>query len=254
MADVYLAVSKGMARFNKLVVLKCLRRRLLEEEPSGDASRTDQKNEFLAMFLDEARLAARLNHPNIVQTNEVGEDGEPLLHRDGVPRGPAAQPDRRTRLGARTGASRWRCTLRILVDALAGPALRARARRLRRHAARGRAPRRRRPHNIFVTYDGQVKVVDFGIAKAAAARRRRRAPACSRARSRTWRPSRRCGEQRRSPRRLFAVGVMLWEALAGPAAVEDKGPRRSVLPRVVEPVTSPIRGRAGGGMRNTVRS
>ena len=63
MADVYLAVVQGPAGFNKLVVVKQIRAQLADDP------------DFLAMFLDEGRLAARLNHPNVVQTNEVGEDG-----------------------------------------------------------------------------------------------------------------------------------------------------------------------------------
>src|SRR5689334_3096969 len=61
MADVYLAVSRGPMGFNKLVVIKRLRPALAEEVS------------FRTMFLDEARLAARLNHPNVVHTYEVGE-------------------------------------------------------------------------------------------------------------------------------------------------------------------------------------
>src|SRR5688572_13026062 len=64
MADVYLAVVRGPAGFNKLTVLKKLR-----EARVGDPS-------YVAMFLDEARLAARLNHPNVVHTYEVGEQGD----------------------------------------------------------------------------------------------------------------------------------------------------------------------------------
>src|SRR5262252_9515057 len=64
MATVYLAVVRGPAGFNKLVVVKCLRPSLAAEP------------EFLEMFLAEARLAARINHPNVVQTNEVGFDGD----------------------------------------------------------------------------------------------------------------------------------------------------------------------------------
>jgi serine/threonine-protein kinase len=60
MADVYLAVSMGPAGFSKLQVIKRLRP-MLADEP-----------ELRTMFLDEARLAARLNHRNVVQTNEVG--------------------------------------------------------------------------------------------------------------------------------------------------------------------------------------
>src|SRR3954451_1865397 len=62
MANVYLAVVLGPAGFNKLLVVKALR-----EDVLGNSE------EFVHMFLDEARLSARLNHPNIVQTYEIGE-------------------------------------------------------------------------------------------------------------------------------------------------------------------------------------
>src|SRR5260221_2351709 len=61
MAAVCLAVARGPMGFNKLVVIKRLRPQLAEEEG------------FREMFLDEARLAARLNHPNVIHTYEVGE-------------------------------------------------------------------------------------------------------------------------------------------------------------------------------------
>src|SRR5215212_10124416 len=64
MAQVFLALARGPAGFNKLAVIKQIREQLADDP------------EFLTMFLDEARLAARLNHPNVVQTNEVGEDGK----------------------------------------------------------------------------------------------------------------------------------------------------------------------------------
>src|ERR1700691_2053645 len=63
MARVFLAVAQGPGGFNKLVVLK-----QIDEAYAGDA-------DFVSMFLDEARLAARRRHPNVVQTNEVGEEG-----------------------------------------------------------------------------------------------------------------------------------------------------------------------------------
>src|SRR5215475_13051176 len=80
MADVFLAAIAGPvgSGFSKLTVIKRLRENLAEDP------------EFVAMLLDEARIAARLNHPNVVQTNEVGEvegryyiameylDGQPL--------------------------------------------------------------------------------------------------------------------------------------------------------------------------------
>ena len=62
MAEVFLAVVTGPAGFNKLQVVKKLRHELTDDA------------EHLSMFLDEARLAARLNHRNVVQTFEVGEE------------------------------------------------------------------------------------------------------------------------------------------------------------------------------------
>src|SRR5580693_37765 len=61
MAEVFLALSRGAMGFDKLAVVKRLRPALADEEG------------FRVMFLDEARLAARLNHPNVVHTYEVGE-------------------------------------------------------------------------------------------------------------------------------------------------------------------------------------
>src|ERR1700733_2788578 len=61
MADVYLAIARGPKGFNKLVVVKSLKQEFVHDQS------------FIDMFLDEARLAARLNHPNVVQTYEVGD-------------------------------------------------------------------------------------------------------------------------------------------------------------------------------------
>ncbi|MBL8743264.1 MAG: protein kinase, partial [Myxococcales bacterium] len=71
MATVFLSVVPGPAGFNKLLVVK-----ILKEDLAHDS-------DFLGMFLNEARLAARLNHPNVVQTYEVGlEDGQHFLAMD----------------------------------------------------------------------------------------------------------------------------------------------------------------------------
>src|SRR5690606_19432733 len=67
-ATVFVAMASGPGGFNKLVVLKQMKPQLTTEPGFAD------------MFMSEARLAARLNHPNIVQTNEVLEhDGLPII-------------------------------------------------------------------------------------------------------------------------------------------------------------------------------
>src|SRR5688572_12628678 len=63
MAEVFLAEQEGAGGFSKRLVIK----RVLPMFKDDAA--------FIEMFLDEARLAARLSHPNIVQTFELGEDG-----------------------------------------------------------------------------------------------------------------------------------------------------------------------------------
>src|SRR5215510_2324876 len=68
MANVYLTVARGPGGFNKLLVIKAIKEDLARDP------------EMVAMFLDEARLAARLSHPNVVQTLEVGElGGRPVI-------------------------------------------------------------------------------------------------------------------------------------------------------------------------------
>jgi serine/threonine protein kinase len=63
MGIVHLAAAQGPGGFNKLLVVKELKPELSHDEC------------YVSMFLDEARLAARLTHPNIVQTIEVGSEG-----------------------------------------------------------------------------------------------------------------------------------------------------------------------------------
>ena len=64
MADVHLAVAKGAMDVNRLVVIK----RLRDEQAKDETSRE--------MFLNEARLAARLSHPNVVQVSEAGAEDD----------------------------------------------------------------------------------------------------------------------------------------------------------------------------------
>ena len=73
MAEIFLARSASVGGVERYVVLK----RVLRER-AADV-------EFIRMFLDEARLAARLNHPNVVQTNEVDHDGKRYFTTVGVP-------------------------------------------------------------------------------------------------------------------------------------------------------------------------
>ncbi len=198
MGTVFLALSEGPAGFNKLKVVKVLRPDLASDP------------QFLEMFLDEARLSARLNHPNIVQTNEVGFDGQDyyieMEYLDGQ------SLDAITRAAASKDGVPRTLLLWILAQVLAGL-----------HSAHELcdlqgAPlhvvhRDVSPHNVFVTYDGAVKVLDFGIAKATTSSSETRTGVVKgKATYMAPEQAARRPVDRRAD--VFAVGVMLWEALA----------------------------------------
>jgi len=153
MAEVFLGVARGPRGFNKLVVIKKLRANLA----------TDEDN-FVNMFLDEARLAARLNHPNIVSTYEVGEHESSLFIAMEFLDGQSL----RSLLARTTGRSikvPVNIAVHVAIEALKGLHC---AHELRDYdgSPLGVVHRDVSPHNIFLTYEGAVKLVDFGIAKA----------------------------------------------------------------------------------------
>jgi serine/threonine-protein kinase len=200
MADVYLAVARGPVGFNKLLVIKHLRPHLAEEP------------EFLTMFLDEARLAARLSHPNVVQTNEVGEVGGhyfiAMEYLEGQPLNRIFQRMRR----AGEANFTLEMGLAVISEALAGL-----------HYAHelcdydgsplGVVHRDVSPHNVFVTYDGRAKLVDFGIAKAATRSADTRTGVMKGKVVYMSPEQARCEPvDRRAD--IFSVGVILWELAA----------------------------------------
>lgn len=151
-ANIFLARQPGAADFHKLVCLKTL----LPERASDD--------DFVAMFLDEARLAARLNHPNCVQIFDLGRVrgsfyismeyifGETLWNLL------ATVTKLRTPLPAPHVAS----ILSSVCDGL------HHAHELKDSSGRmyNLVHRDVSPQNVMITFEGQTKVVDFGIAKA----------------------------------------------------------------------------------------
>jgi len=153
MADVFLALSRGPMGFNKLVVVKRLRGSLADDM------------QFRTMFLDEARLAARLNHPNVVHTYEVGAEDEAYFIAMEYLEGQSLNKIIKESHKRGEPFDQLLCA-RISSDALAGL---HHAHELKDYDGTPLRIIHRdvSPHNIFVTYDGVVKVVDFGIAKAA---------------------------------------------------------------------------------------
>jgi serine/threonine-protein kinase len=226
MADVFLAVIAGPAGsgFSKLTVVKRLRQNLAEEP------------EFVEMLVDEARISARLNHPNVVQTNEVGSVGNvyflAMEYLDGQPfhriQHRATQFAQKALAAAAAGATAEggassvvlptdpfprECQYLVLLDTLAGL---HHAHELSDYDGTSLQIVHRdvTPHNVFVTYEGQVKVVDFGIAKAVGRASETR-QGVVKGKVRYMAPEQAIGQPVDRRADVFSVGVMLWEAATG---------------------------------------
>ncbi len=196
-ANVSLAVAKGPEGFKKLFVVKQLR------------SVYAQDPEFRAMFMTEARLSARLNHPHVVQVYEAFEQGvTPTILMEYI-EGQTLDavltlPSPKLPLDLH---------LRILADVLSGLHYSHELNDLK-HAPLNVVHRDVSPHNVMVSYEGVVKVLDFGIAKLSGSTVETEAGVIK-GKLRYMPPEQIAGEDVDRRADVFAVGVMLWEALSG---------------------------------------
>ncbi len=152
MAEIFLAKQVGAERFERNVVIKKMLRHLTDNP------------EFVNMFLDEARLAGRLAHQNIVQIYELGQEADSYY----ICMEYLAGEDFATVLSAARAARQY-----VPVDVVAAVIIGAAHGLHFAHEFTGDdgtplniVHRDISPANIFITYQGQVKVLDFGIAKA----------------------------------------------------------------------------------------
>jgi len=155
MGEIFLARLRGEGGFEKLIVIK----RLLPELVSAE--------HFVSMFLDEARIAAKLSHPNVCEVYELGhEDAQYFIamkYLEGVPfaRIMERQPGREID----DDATHLRLVASLLQQACEGL---QHAHDLRDNDGHplNLVHRDVSPSNLFVTVDGVLNVLDFGIAKA----------------------------------------------------------------------------------------
>ncbi len=195
MAEVFSADAQGEAGFSRRVALK----RVLagfSEQP-----------QFAAMFIAEARLASAMNHPNVVAVLDFakGDDGRLFLVMEYIhgrdlsavlEAGPLSPP----------------LIIYLLVEMLRGLGY--------AHdfadpdgTVRGLVHRDVSPHNVMVSYEGAVKLNDFGLAKAKSASGNARS-ATAKGKVSYMSPEQANGDSIDGRSDLFAVGVMLWEMLA----------------------------------------
>ena len=204
MAEIFLAKQHGAEGFEKLVVLK----RVLTAF-SADP-------QFRNMFIDEAHISMSLSHGNIVQVLDVGLAGErTFLVLELIEGWDLEQILERAQS---TGPEHpWPPSLALYVTAqiCRGPGLRpreARPRRAGRWACR--SPRRQPDGNVLVSEQGEVKLADFGIAKAER-KREQTGAGIIKGKIGFMSPEQALGRALDARADLFSVGTMLYLMLTG---------------------------------------
>ena len=200
MAEVYLALSGDLPGFRTLVVVK----RILPHLASNA--------QFIRMFLDEARLAALLDHPNIVRIIEVGHDGEDyFLVMELVQGKPLSAVLRKAAREHRPPSAAL--TSYLISQAAHGLAY---AHTLTDGDNRplGVVHRDVSPQNVLISFEGAVKMIDFGVARAFG-RVAHTSPGGLKGKIDYMSPEQASAEEVDHRADVFALGVVLWEALTG---------------------------------------
>ena len=198
MAELYLARQKGIEKFERLVVVKRVLPHLAENP------------EFVGMFLNEARIAATLDHPNIAQVTDIGKEaGEHFFAMEYVHGRDLLQVLKR----GDQEPMPMSCALLITIGVAAGLHHAHEAVSLD-GTVLGVVHRDVSPSNIIISFDGTPKIVDFGIAKASE-RTSTTMAGTMKGKVGYMSPEQCRGERidRRSD--IFALGILLYEVTTG---------------------------------------
>jgi eukaryotic-like serine/threonine-protein kinase len=200
MAEVWLARQTGIEGFEKFLVLKRILPHLAEDP------------EFVQMFLNEAKIAARFNHPNIAQIFDLGETNGTYFIAMELVRG----EDLGRVMRKAWASGDWvkvPLAMRIVAGACEGL-----------HYAHTKADESGRPlkvvhrdispQNILISFDGAVKLVDFGIAKAADQASMTKSGAIK-GKFSYMSPEQAAGKPLDHRSDVFSIGLVLYELLTG---------------------------------------
>lgn len=231
MGEIFLARQFGLEGFDRLVILKTLLPDLAQDE------------EAVRSFLDEARIAATLNHPNIVGIYEVGVwEGLHFIAMEYI--------SGETISGLLSAAHKTKQTVpplvsaRIIRDAAAGLSHAHEATSID-GSPLGIIHRDVSPQNIMVREDGVAKVVDFGIARAAN-RLARTSTGAVKGKVGYMAPEQLQGRELSARTDQYALGVVLWEMLVQRRRIErSDDPMRAIHTIVYNDIEPPGNHRRG---------
>lgn len=197
MAEIFLAQLEASHGFTKQVVLKRLLPQLCED-PS-----------FVKMFLHEARLTARLDHPNIAQVFDIGESEGRVYYAMEYVHGHDLRAVAK-RMKARSGEPPLELVVGVGIGVAAGL----------HHAHTARDEHGRplsivhrdvTPSNVVVSYTGVPKLLDFGVAKAQVADRDRTTVGVLKGKLPYMSPEQIYGSTLDGRSDVFSLGIILWE-------------------------------------------
>ncbi len=226
MGEVFLAVQQGLEGFTKIVVVKRVLRHLTTS------------SELTRMFVEEARLAARLDHPNIVKTYEFGEhEGQYYTVMEFLPGEDLGKVLHRFR--ERTERMPLPLAVHITSQLCEGLHF---AHELTDHAGRPLRLVHRdvNPANLIVTYTGEVKMIDFGVARVDTGRTKT-AKGMLKGKVAYMSPEyiQARGFDRRAD--VFSAGIVLWEALTGRELFDRETMAATMYAVIDDPVPMPSR-------------
>ncbi|HLK89162.1 MAG TPA: serine/threonine-protein kinase [Polyangia bacterium] len=232
MGRLYIAARRGVQGFVKIVALKRILPHLADSA------------QLREMFLNEARIAARLEHPNIVATYELGEvEGKYFISMEYLPgedlsaviarcQGPQAMPVEIAAALAQQAAQ----GLQYAHDARDGQG-----------RLIGLVHRDVNPRNIFLTYHGVVKLLDFGMVRNPAGPRS--VPGTFKGKYGYCAPEQLEGGRVDRRADVFCLGIVLWESLTGSRLFEahtDAETIDAVRSRHIDPPSALRPGVPGG--------
>jgi serine/threonine-protein kinase len=218
MAETWRARLMAAAGITKPALIK----RILPEYSSDDA--------FISMFISEARISATLSHGNIAQVHDFGEvDGEYFLAMEYVDGQPL---DRILKRSRQSGYASVPIPLAVFIALEMCRGLHyAHTRMDDSGKPLGIVHRDISPDNVLVSYEGQVKLVDFGIAKARMQRNFNTAPGVVKGKYLFFSPEQARGEEVDGRTDVWATGIVLYEMVCGRLPAE--GPEYAVIHKLI---------------------